>query len=131
MSSFNDLAISDGNTTPVSRTFKAVANVDGRWRWVYLPSDVSPAGAITLHSRTYLPKDPNGVTKHEFELMVPFVETPVGAAPRVVYFCEAKLTINTSGRSTLQERKDLRAYLANFLDSTRASEMIVDGDLPR
>jgi len=131
MSSFTDTTLYDGLSTPVLRTFKAVANIDGRWTWVYVPSGSIPLGAHTLKTATAFPKDPNGVTQHKITLRIPFVEQPSGEAPRTPYFCEIDIVVKTSGRSTAQERKDLLAYAKNFLASARASEMVVDGDPPR
>lgn len=131
MSQFTDLTLADGQATPVNRTFKALALIDGSWTWVYTPAGVTPIGGITIKSATSFPKDPNGITQHKIRCRVPFFEQPVGEAPRVPYFCEIDVTVKTSGRSTSQERKDVLAYVKNFLASTRASEIIVDGDPPR
>lgn len=131
MSAFADLVLADGQASPVSRTFKAVAEVDGYWTWSYIPSGGLPLSAVTVRSRTTFPKDPNGVTRHEVQIKLPFVETPANEAPRVAYYEEVSLTVKTSGRSLLQERKDILAYVKNFLAHTRASELVVDGDPPR
>lgn len=131
MTAFSDLTLADGQATPINRTFKATALIDGKWTWMYQPAGSTPIGYVTLKSTTTFSKDPNGITTHKFSCRVPFVETPEGEAPRVPYYCEIDVNVKTSGRSTAQERKDLLAYVHNFLASSRASEIVVDGDPPR
>lgn len=131
MTAFADISLADGQSTPVSRTFKAIALIDNSWKWSYAPPGTTPVGYVNLYSSTAFPKDPNGITTTKFKCRVPYFEQPAGEAPRVPYFCEVDIVFKTSGRSTSQERKDLLAYAKNFLASARASEIVVDGDPPR
>lgn len=131
MPQFADLALNDGLATPQSRTFKAVALADGWWQWSYTPANMPPIANVTIKERTTLPKDPNGVTRHEVVFRLPFVETPANEAPRVAYYEEVSMTFKTSGRSTLQERKDVLAFAKNFLANQLATDLVVDNSPPR
>lgn len=131
MSAFTDLQLYNGLATPVQVLFKATALIDGHWTWYYAPSATTPIGYHMLRSKTTFPKDPNGVRREEFRIRIPYFEAPAGEAPRSPYFLEVDVQFKISGRSTAQERKDLLAYAKNFLASTRASEIVVDGDPPR
>jgi len=132
MTAFADLVLNDGLTTPVARTFKARANVGGKWTWKYELGGAPSMGYPTCTTQTYFSKDLNGVNRHEFITRIPTPDTVVaGVAPKLAYFCEARTSFTTSERSTAAERGDLLAFHANFLASVRAKEIVVQNDPPR
>ncbi len=124
MSNFSDLVLFDGLPTPVSRTFSAKAQIDGRWTWWYqLASGIAQAFP-SLTSKTLFAKGANGATKHEFVLRIPVVDTSVAGSPRFSHFHQVIMTITTSDKGTDAELADLVAYTKNFVASTRFNEIV-------
>lgn len=131
MTAFNDLALADGLSTPVSRTFKAKAEIDGYWTWWYELSGGVALAYPSVKSKTTFSRNPNGGTKHEFVLRIPVLDATAVGSPKVGHFHQATVTITTADRGTAAERADLLAYVKNFFASTRASEIVVGLDPPR
>lgn len=131
MTAFTDLIINDGQSTPVARTFKAKALIDGMWNWWYEVAGSAALGYPSIKSKTTFSRNPNGGTRHEFQLRIPVLDVSTPASPKVGHFHQCVITITTADRGTAAERSDLLAYVKNFLASSRASEIVVGLDPPR
>lgn len=107
------LSINDGLATPVAHTFSPVKTDGSMAQW----ADRSPSipSGFRLISHEVLPPSGNRTThKVTFGFMNPTVAT-VNGVDQVVRYSSAQLVLNIHPDSLLQERKDLLAYVANFL----------------
>lgn len=107
------LTINDGATTPVAHTFSPVSTNGSLAKW----ADRSPSipSGFRLISHEVLPPAGNRTThKLTFGFMNPTVAS-VNGVDQVVRYSSAQVLLNVHPDSSLQERKDLLAYIANFL----------------
>lgn len=107
------LAVNDGLATPVSHTFSPQSTTGAKAQW----ADRSPSIPAGFRTISHELADPNGsrtVHKITFGFMCPTVAT-VNSVDTVVRYSSAKVELNIHPDSTLQERKDLLAYVANTL----------------
>lgn len=107
------LTINDGATTPVAHTFSP-ANITGNKAEWQDRSPVTPAGYRKFHHEVSQPSPQRTTHKMTFGLYNP-TEAVVNGSTVVARSCAAQLTLNFPPDSTLQERKDTLAYMANFL----------------
>ncbi len=107
------LSINDGLASPVAHTFSPQSTTGAKAMWADRSPSI-PAGYRTISHEV---ADPNGsrtVHKLTFGFMTPTVVT-VDGSDTVVRYSSAQVVLNVNPDSTLQERKDLLAYVANFL----------------
>lgn len=107
------LSINDGLATPVAHTFSPQSTTGARANWADRSPSI-PAGYRTISHEL---ADPNGTrTVHKVTMgfMTPTVAT-VDGSDTVVRYNSAQVVLNINPSSTLQERKDLMAYISNFL----------------
>lgn len=107
------LTINDGLGTPVAHTFNPQTTNGAKAQW----ADRSPSIPAGFRTISYEVQEPNGsrtVNKLVAGFMNPTVAT-VDGSDVVVRYSSAKVELNLHPQSTLQERKDLLAYVANFL----------------
>lgn len=107
------LTVNDGLATPVAHTFAPQSTTGSRSSWADR-SPTIPAGYRTISHELL---DPNGnrtVHKITMGFMCPVVAT-VDGSDTVVRYNSAQVVLNVNPQSTLQERKDLLAYVANTL----------------
>lgn len=107
------LTINDGQTVPVAKTFNPNTTDGARAEW----ADRSPSIPAGFRKISYEVLPPNGSrTVHRVlaGFMCPTVAT-VNSVDTVVRYNSAQVTLNLHPDSTVQERKDLLAYVANFL----------------
>lgn len=107
------LTVNDGQAAPVAHTFSPQSTTGARASWADR-SPTIPAGYRTISHEL---ADPNGSrTVHRITLgfMCPTVAT-VDGSDTVVRYNSAQVVLNINPQSTLQERKDLLAYVANTL----------------
>lgn len=124
MTAIAALTLADGQATPVSKTFAPV-NIDtnGVARW----ADRSGGIALGYPSVTFSSKAPTKTSrsyKVTAKVVVPVLEqtsastaTGIQPAPTLSYSLIANVEFVLPERSTLQNRKDLLAYLRNYLAS--------------
>lgn len=133
------LAINDGQGTPVSHTFSPVETADHD-----LFEDRSggiPIGYPLIVYRCRRPpkqgqvSDANRVYRIETNVSVPIMEvtspstgTGIQPAPTVAYICRHNGTWFLPERSTLQDRKNLRAYVANLYNHAEHKKVVEDLD---
>jgi hypothetical protein len=107
------LVINDGQGSPVAHTFSPVSTNGSKAEW----ADRSPTIPSGFRQINHLVEAPNGsrtVHRMSFGYMVPVVAT-VNSVDTVVRYSSGQVILNIHPDSTLQERKDLLAYISNFL----------------
>jgi hypothetical protein len=107
------LTVNDGATTPVAHTFNPVTTNGAGASW----ADRSPSIAAGFRTISHEVAPPNGNrTVHRITMGFknPTVVT-VGTVDQVARYSSAQVILNIHPDSTLQERKDLLAYVANSL----------------
>lgn len=122
MTAIAALTINDGQSTPLAHTFSPV-NIDqsGVARW----ADRSSGVALGFPTVTFSQKVPNKASrayKVNAKVVIPVLEqtsastaTGIQPAPTLAYNLLANVEMVLPERSTLQQRKDLLAYLRNYL----------------
>jgi len=107
------LTINDGQTTPVAHTFNPQTTSGAKAVWADR-SPTIPAGYRLVSHELAEPNGNRTVYKLSFGFTDPKVAT-VDGADQVTRYNSAKVELNIHPLSTLQDRKDLLAYVANFL----------------
>lgn len=116
------MTINDGLATPVAHTFSPQTTSGSKAQWADRSPSI-PAGYRTISHEL---ADPNGTrTVHKVTLgfMIPVVAT-VDGSDTVVRYNSAQVTLNVNPQSTLQERKDLLAYVANTLGNANVKTSV-------
>ncbi len=107
------LVIADGAASPANHNFDPVTT-DGSLAKFADRSATIPAGYATI-SHEVLPPSGNRTTYKITEgFMVPVVAT-VNGVDTVVRYSSGQVILNVHPDSLLAERKNLRAYMSNFL----------------
>lgn len=107
------LSVNDGLATPVAHTFSPQSTTGARAVWADRSPSI-PAGYRTISHEL---ADPNGnrtVHKVTMGFSSPVVAA-VDGSDTVVRYNSAQVVLNIHPQSTLQERKDILAYVANTL----------------
>lgn len=107
------LSINDGQASPVSHSFAPVTTDGSLAKWADRSPSV-PAGFRTISYGLDAPSGQRTVYRGQAGFMIPTVAT-VNGVDTVVRYSSGQITLNIAPDSTLQERKDLLAYMANFL----------------
>lgn len=107
------LTINDGLATPVAHTFSPVSTTGAKATWADRSPSI-PAGYRTISHEVAEPSGNRTVYRESFGFMIPTVAT-VNGVDTVVRYDSAKVELNIHPESTLQNRKDLLAYVANCL----------------
>ena len=115
MPAIASLTINDGQTTPVAHVFAPVTTDGELAKWADR-SPTIPAGYKTLSIDVSPPTGSRTVYKHTTGLMDPTVAT-VNAVDTVVRYNSAQVVLNFHPESTLQERKNLQAYVINAMNN--------------
>jgi hypothetical protein len=106
------LTIDDGQTVPASHTFSPVTT-DGSTAKYADRSPSIPAGFRTISYEVSAPSGTRVTNKIQAGFNNPTVAT-VDSVDKVVRNSSAQVTLNIHPESTLQERKDLLAYVVGF-----------------
>lgn len=113
MPAIANLTIKDGAAAPVDHTF-SVNTTDGlNARWLEKSAGQS-LGYIPLTMSVRMAKSPTGADVVEVTMSKPTLQTENGVAS-VAYRSSASLRFNFSQQETDQGKKDLVAYVTNFL----------------
>lgn len=136
MSQQTNLTLNDGQTTPVAHTFSA----RGADLKLAVWEDISSGVRIGLPRITIgtasTGSGASGSYKTQVRLTVPVLEALSGdaggyvAQPMVAFNMFATVTLVAPNRCGVQNRKDLRAYLANLLGHAVMTETFVNFDPP-
>jgi hypothetical protein len=106
------LSINDGQASPVAHSFAPVTTDGSVAKWADR-SPTIPSGFRTISYEVAPPSGSRTTNKLQMGLMNPTVAT-VNSVDTVVRYSSAQVTLNIHPDATLQERKDLLAYMANF-----------------
>lgn len=107
------LTVNDGLASPTAHTFAPVSTTGQKAKWADRSPSI-PAGFRTISHEINEPSGNRTVNKVSMGFMCPTVAT-VGSVDTVVRYNSAQVILNLHPESTLQERKDLLAYVANSL----------------
>lgn len=107
------LSVNDGLASPVAHTFAPVSTTGAKAKWADR-SPTIPAGYRTITHEMAEPSGNRTVNKITMGFLCPKVAT-VDSVDTVVRYDSAKVELNIHPESTLQDRKDLLAYVANSL----------------
>jgi hypothetical protein len=106
------LSINDGQGTPVAHTFAPVTTDGSLAKWADR-SPTIPSGFRVISFEVAPPSGSRVTNKLQMGLNNPTVAS-VNGVDQVVRYSSAQVTLNVHPDATLQERKDLLAYVANF-----------------
>lgn len=109
------LVINDGQGTPVAHTFSPQTTDGSLAKWADR-SPTIPAGYRGISHEVLPPNGNRTVNKMTFGFNFPTVAT-VNGVDTVVRYSSAQVTLNIHPESTLQERKDMNAYITNFMSN--------------
>lgn len=132
--SFTALVLANGASTPVNKTFTPIASKDNFRSWMDTTSGIAVGmPEIQLQNRT-----PNGADHYKVvaRVKVPVLEQVAGdsngyqAAPKVAYVITGVMDLTLPTRSSLDVRKDARAFMANLLDSVEFKKAVDEFVLP-
>lgn len=107
------LTVNDGLATPVAHTFSPVTTDGSMAKWADRSPSI-PSGYRTISHEAVGPNGSRTVHKITMGYMCPVVVN-VSGSDTVVRYSSAQVVLNIHPDSTLQERKDLLAYVANSL----------------
>lgn len=107
------LSVNDGLATPVAHTFSPVSTDGSTAKWADRSPSI-PAGYRTISEEVAAPSGSRTVYRVTWGFMNPTVAA-VNGVDTVVRYSSAQVVLNIHPDSTLQERKDLLAYVANTL----------------
>lgn len=107
------LTINDGQATPVAHTFSPVTTDGSTAKWADRAPSI-PAGFRTISYEVAGPNGSRTTNKLQAGFMIPVVAT-VNGVDTVVRYSSGQITLNIHPEATLQERKDLLAYMTNFV----------------
>lgn len=134
MTAFTNITINDGQATPVAHTFTARRLENGVAKWQDLVSGIAvgfPTIQASLREPVKNSKSP--IYKASLKVTLPVLETVnastyngITPAPTKAYDVVANLDILLPERSTLQDRKNIQAYLVNALNQADLKSMIID-----
>lgn len=131
MASFANVTLNDGLATPVAHTF-AVKSNDNQVSVYEDRAGGVPVGFGKLIVRTSETTEQRTV---KIDILVPVLEAVSGAnaagftpPAKVAYQNIGKLEYRTSLRSTLQQRKDLVAYIKHAAALTLVGSLVADSE---
>jgi hypothetical protein len=113
MPAISALAIDDGQSTPVEHTFNPVSTTGAKASWADRSPSI-PSGFGLISHEVSPPSGNRTVYRITMGYMIPVVAT-VDSVDKVVRYSSAQVLLNIHPDSTLQERQDLLAYVANSL----------------
>lgn len=137
MGQIANIVINDGQATPVAHTFAPAKALADYALWEDRTSASNPAGTyIGFGKLTMALQRPTGPAtqatrnlKGSIKLETPKLETVsnstisgIAPAPTVSYRPTAEITLVFPERCSLQDRKDLQAYLKNVLATTPVTD---------
>lgn len=131
ITNMNSIQLNDGQTTPVAHNFSPASNgADGVARWQDREHNNGVSlGFSTLTFSVREPVKPGGVTRVKLTVSVPKLDTST-AVPTLIGTGLATLEFIYPGAYTLQDRKDLRAFMINSGHVTVLGDNIIEMQKP-
>lgn len=124
MPAISSLVINDGATTPVAHTFSPAGINNAHAYW----ADRSPATPAGYYKIDHNLENPNGnrsVYRVTIGFGVPTLAS-IDGVETVVRTNSAQVIYNLHPESTIQERKDLMAFVSNTLANAGIKTTVVD-----
>jgi len=118
------LVINDGLASPGAHTFSPVTTDGSTAKWADRSPSI-PAGFRTISFEVSPPSGNRVTNKLQAGFNNPTVAT-VDSVDKVVRNSSAQVTLNIHPESTLQERKDLLAYVYNFFGNATVKASVND-----
>lgn len=134
MTAFANITINDGQATPVAHTFTARRIDAGLAKWQDISGGIA-VGFPTIRASLREPVKGSKIPSYKavIDVVVPVLETVsnstfsgITPAPTKAYDCIARLELIMPERSVSQDRKNLRAYVANALAQADLKALIED-----
>ena len=131
ITNMTSITLNDGLATPVAHNFSPASNgADGVARW----QDREHNGGVSLGFSTLTfsvrePVKPGGVTRVKLTVSVPKLDTST-VVPTLIGTGMATLEFIFPGPYTLQDRKDLRAFMINAGQIAALGENIIEMQRP-
>lgn len=134
MPAFANISLNDGQATPVSHTFTARRIAEGIAKWQDTSSGIAVGfPTVTASLREPVPGNKARNYRLTLKFAVPTLETVsnstysgITPAPTKAYECLCNVEFILPERSITQNRKDIRAYVANALAQVDLKSMIED-----
>lgn len=117
MAAIANLVLADGQATPVNKTFVPMDANSGLATWTERSSGISIGMPVVTLSVSMGAE----VNKVKAKVVAPVLEVISGSdggytpSPKVAYTVSGVIEFNFPNRSTLQNRKDVRAFVRNLL----------------
>jgi hypothetical protein len=134
MSQIAPIVLADGKSTPVNHTFSPVHVRDGVAMYADRSTGIQ-VGFATIQTQMRDPVGKSRLNKVMMKIDVPVLEqtspsttTGIQPAPTKAYSLAVDLVAMLPERSTLAERKDLLAFLRNFVAGSVFGNYITDYD---
>lgn len=132
MSAIANIVLTDGKATPLSHTYLPLqAGPKSVWRENDASLPIVGQGVLSVDSARI--REDAGVSIVDFVLTLPALETITAqnsggytAAPKVAYDLRVKCSFYLPNRSTVSQRKDLRALFRNFINDSQIISVIED-----
>lgn len=140
MAAIANIVINDGQATPVARTFSPAKTVAD----LAVLEDRAAGIYIGFNKLTFALKRPKGDArtasrslKGSIKIETPKLETVsnhtvtgIAPAPTISYRPWAELVVDFPERCSLQDRKDLQAYVKNLMNNTFVTDFFEKYELP-
>lgn len=107
-------ALSVNDAVPAAHTFSPVSTNGSKAEWADRSPSI-PSGFRKISHEVLPPSGTRTVNRITMGFMIPVVAT-VNGVDTVVRYSSAQVILNSHPDDTLQDRKDLLAYVANSLD---------------
>lgn len=132
MAAIANLVLADGQNTPVNKTFVPMDANSGLATWTDRSGGISIGMPVVTMSVTMGAE----VNKIKAKVALPVLEVISGAdggytpSPKVAYTCSATVDFNFPNRATLQNRKDIRAFIRNMMSDAIVQKAVEEFERP-
>jgi hypothetical protein len=126
MGQISTITLTDAAATPVNHDF-VPRKVVGDMATYVEKTDTRPMGWYTLELSHRLPANGSKVVRDRITLKVPVIEN-VDGVDKVVRTNVVDIEYRTTTETTLQERKDLVAYITDLHGEAAFADMVEDGN---
>ena len=132
MAAIANLVLADGQATPVNKTFTPMDCTSELATW----TDRSSGIAIGMPNVTMSVITGKESVRVLGKVSLPILETISGSdggytpSPKVAYTVMAKAELVLPNRSTLQNRKDVQAFLKNFITNAVVTKAVEEFERP-
>lgn len=122
MPSFTPLSLNDGQATPVAHTFSPVSLVGGLGAWYDRTTGVI-ASQPYVTAKTTRANGASGLTRQGYTVNVPLYDDATG---KVIGTAAATVEYRIPANATLQQRKDVFAYVSDLTASDMVEAMVTN-----